>query len=65
MVALTAHQVRQVAVEALASDRTVRKVYSGGATKNIVLERIRRAAARLGLPLPPSAADDVSEPTAA
>ena len=61
IVIITAHQRRQIAVEALASDSTVRKVYRGATTKPIVLERIRRAAERLGLPLPPGSADEDGE----
>lgn len=66
MTALTAHQIRQIAVEALAHDRTVRRVYNGVPTKSITFERIRLAAARLGLPAPPMAnAGDDKAPRAA
>jgi hypothetical protein len=50
---ITAQQVRELCAEALCDDRTIRRVYRGDKVKPTSLERVRRAAKALRLPLPP------------
>lgn len=52
---LTSHQVLQIAAEAAADVRTVRKLYAGGRSPSLVRGRIEAAAKKLKLPGPPVA----------
>jgi hypothetical protein len=50
---LTAHAVRQIAVEAVCSERTVRRLYEGLPVRETSALRILRAIETLRLPSPP------------
>lgn len=52
----------RLAVQAMVSDRTVRRVYSGGGTQ-WSRQRVAAAARTLGLPLPPERSKTLSEPS--
>ena len=51
---LTPQQRREITAHAICDDRTVKHTYEGKPVKPASRERIRRAAAELGLPLPPT-----------
>jgi hypothetical protein len=50
---LTAHSVRQIAVEAVCSERTARRLYAGLPVRQTSALRILRAIEALDLPSPP------------
>lgn len=54
---LTPHDRVRIAAEAIAAPRTVERIYAGARCAATTRERICRAAEKLGLPLPPDAAD--------
>ena len=58
MPSLSVHDRRRLALEAFASDRTVKRVYQApGSAREATLLRISAAARRLGLPIPPDSAN--------
>jgi hypothetical protein len=49
----TPQQRREIAARAIMPERTIRRVYRGAPAKPSTIERISRAAAEIGAPLPP------------
>lgn len=50
---ISPQQVREIAAAAVASEKTVRRIYRGMPSKPATIERLRRAAKVLGLQPPP------------
>jgi hypothetical protein len=48
---LTAKQILQIAAEAMADPRTVKRIYSGEKSLQLVKDRVAAAAKRLRMPL--------------